>query len=207
MDAVPSEVRREPWEVEGRLAELNLDRRTLLRVAAMAHGERGNATPFHAANAAGTFAYQQGTFALRNEHVGTAGWQIDRTNGVEAIYHPAIRVRVVFGNVDVACSDLQEPKPRSEKGSGAERSCQGNLFGHLPRYAPKQTGPDITFYLMVDDEGRTELSRPIVRGGKFTAFPERIYLFRDGDGGDGAMLPLDDSDTIIDFDPHVARKN
>jgi len=207
MDPIECEVRKEPWEVEPRLNELRLTRNALLRVAAMAQGERGNATPFHAANAAGTFAYQQGTFALRSEHVGTDGWTLDRTNGVEAIYNSAIKARVIFGNVDVACNDAQEPKARSEKGSGSERSCQGNLFGHLPRYAAKQDGPDITFYLMVDDEGLAELSRPLIRGGKFVAFPERIYLYRDGEDGDGERLPLNDDDTIVDFDPFVVRKN
>ena len=69
-----------------------------------------NATPFHPANAAGTFAYQHGTFALRNEHVGHDDWRSARPNGVEAIENEEIKVRLVFANVDVACSDEHEPK-------------------------------------------------------------------------------------------------
>ena len=70
----------------------------------------------------------------------------------------------MFCNVDRACDDEHEPKPRSPKGAGAERACVGNLFGkELPKYVPEPEEKDIaTFYLMVDENGAAELSRPVV---------------------------------------------
>ncbi|MGH6826100.1 hypothetical protein, partial [Methyloceanibacter sp.] len=167
MPATKTKILRETWEVEPALAALQLDRGKLLNVRTTALGAAADATPFHPANAPGTLSYQYGTFALRYEHVGDA-WQADRPNGVEAIKNDAIRVRIVFANVDVACNDEQEPKARSEKGAGAERLCAGNgLFEDLPRYASVDDGKDegwVTYYLMVAPNGAVELTRATVEG-------------------------------------------
>jgi hypothetical protein len=131
-------VRREPWEVAERLAQLQLgtiDR--LLRVRTVAISASADVAAFHPANAAGTFAYHYGTFAVRKEYVGKV-WRLERPDGVEAIVNETLQVRVVFANVDVACNDVMKPKPRSRKGAGAERVCIGNLFGSLPEFAPRQ---------------------------------------------------------------------
>src|SRR5690349_11094394 len=130
MNMVEAVVRREPWEVAARLAELQLTLDGLLRVRSIAIAASADATPFHPANAPGTFAYQHGTFALRKEFVGKV-WRLERPDGVEAIVNEALKVRVVFANVDIACDDDIKPKPRSRKGSGAERVCMGNLFPWL----------------------------------------------------------------------------
>ena len=138
MSMIETIVLREPWDVDRRLAELQLGPRTrLLKVVAIAISAGADATAFHPANAAGTFSYQHGTWALRDGFVGDA-WLLDRPDGVEAIRNDAIKVKVVFANVDVACNDEQKPKPRSRKGAGAERVCVGNLFGSLPDFAPRQ---------------------------------------------------------------------
>ena len=129
---VETVVRREPWEVGARLVELQLQPiEKLLRVRSIAIAASADATPFHPANAAGTLAYQHGTFALRKEYVGE-DWRLERPDGVETIVNEARKVRVVFANVDIACDDDLKPKPRSRKGAGAERVCLGNLFGSLP---------------------------------------------------------------------------
>jgi hypothetical protein len=112
---------------------------------------------------------------------------------------------VIFSNVDLACNDDQGPKPRSAKGAGAERACIGNLFGVLPQYAPRQADESATFYLMVDETGAVELTRPVVRGGTFSAYVERIYL-SDGSDMDAERILLDDGDRADNFDPRVARK-
>src|SRR5690349_14016306 len=130
-------VRREDWEVQSRLKELELGLENLLNVRATAIAAAADATSFHPANAAGTFSYQHGTFALRNEHVKKdSAWEVDRPNGVEAIKNQNVRVKLVFANVDVACNDDHLPKPRSGKGAGAEYLCaQNDLFGgKLPRF-------------------------------------------------------------------------
>jgi hypothetical protein len=65
LEQVKTRVLHEKWDVDARLSELGLDRDGLLKVRDMALNERNNATPHHCANAAGTFAYQSGIFALR----------------------------------------------------------------------------------------------------------------------------------------------
>ncbi|MCW2310279.1 hypothetical protein [Rhodobium gokarnense] len=200
---------REEWEVDPRLAELHTDKEKLLRVRAIAIGAAADATPFHPANAAGTFSYQHGTFALRNEHDGKEGWESDRPNGVEAIKNEGTHARVVFANVDIACSDAHEPKPRSAKGAGAERLCAGNddLFGGLPRFVDDGHASDgwITFYLMVAPNGAAELSRATVEHGQFKRFVERIYL-SDGSDLDAEPVLMDDDVAADQFDPQVVRK-
>jgi len=206
MGLVEAVIFKEPQEVSRRLAELGLNRDLLLEVRAIALNAAADATPFHPANAPGTFAYHQGTWALRNIFVKPdQKWRPDRPNGVEAIVNDKLQIMVVFANVDVACNDEVKPKPRSRKGSGSERACSGNLlFENLPEYAPAQAGR-AAYYLMVADNGATELTRPVVKGGTFTAWPERIYL-SDGTDFDPTVFVLDDGDTVDNFDPLVVRK-
>jgi len=52
---------KEQWDVDRRLAELGLDRKGLLRIVSIALAGAANATPFHPANASGTFAYPRRT--------------------------------------------------------------------------------------------------------------------------------------------------
>lgn len=196
--------RREEWEVLPRLAELGTKIESLLRVKDVALDAAASATPFHCSNAPGTLAYQQGVWALRNEHVGKI-WQVDRAEGVEGIFNVDGRTRFLFSNVDIACNDDHNPKPRSRKGSGCERVCEGNLFAHLPHYAPRQSEGIATFYVMIDELGAVELSRPVVSGETFSSYVERNYLSLGGDGS-SAVLSLMDDDAMVDFDPLVARK-
>jgi hypothetical protein len=202
---IKTKVLREQWDVDQRLAEMDLNRVKLLEVRDIARASAANATPFHPVNAAGTFAYQDGSWALRDRHVG-GRWAVDRSNGVEAIKNELLGIRVIFSNVDVACDDDNKPKPRSPKGAGAERACMGNLFGDdLPEFAPNQSAGVATYYMMVDENGAAELTRPVVKGKTFSAYVERIYL-SDGSDMDADVLSLDDGDRVDDFDPQVARK-
>ena len=60
------------------------------------------------------------------------------------------------------------------------------------------------YYLMVDQDGSAELTRPVVSNGTFETAVERIYL-SDGEDDGAALLELDD---VADgFDPQVARKS
>ncbi len=205
MDFIETRVLREPWDVDRRLNEIKLDRKRLLLVRDVAMNASGNATPFHPANAAGTFAYQDGSWSLRDQFVGDV-WAIDRRDGIEAIKCDALKIIVAFSNVDLACDDLHEPKPRSRKGAGAERASCTGLFGDLPRFASKPTGEWALYYLMVDENGAAELTRPVVRGGTFTATIERLYLSKGGDEDGDEMLRDGSDDIVDDFDPQVARK-
>lgn len=204
----PTRVLREDHEVGTRLAELQLDRAKLLRVRDVAIGAAADATPYHPANAAGTFSYQHGTFALRHEFDGEQ-WRGDRPNGVEAISNEAVRRRVVFANVDIACDDEHQPRARSNKGAGAERLCAGNnLFGDLPHYAAKQSISEdgwVTYYLMVASNGAVELTCATVENNKFSQLIERLYL-SDGSDIEPEAKRLDDDGPADRFDPQVARK-
>jgi hypothetical protein len=204
MSMVPTQIIKQPWDVDRRLAELTLDRPMLLKVREVALSAAADATAFHPANAAGTFAYQHGTWALRDGFVGEI-WELARPGGVEAICNQSLLLMVAYANVDTACVDDHCPKPRSRKGAAAERVGTGNLFGTLPHYAPEPKDGGMFYYLMVDETGAAELSRPVVKSGTFTSCIERIYL-SDGDDLDRIARPLDDSDVANDFDPLVARK-
>jgi hypothetical protein len=203
MDAVETIIRRERWEIEPRLRELGLTREGLLKARDIAIHESGNATPFHAANAAGTYSYHGGTWALRNHFVGTE-WTVYRSDGVEVITNEKLKIKVAFSNVDLACNTAHIPKPRTKKGAGAERAMIGGLFGDLPHYAPRQTGDWQFFYLMVDQGGAAELTRPVIKGGTFVAAIERNYL-SDGSDGSGDKLLDNPDDAPIELEPKIAR--
>jgi hypothetical protein len=204
MDAVETIVLRELWEIEPRLNELGLTRAGLLEARDVAIHDSANATLFHAANAAGTYSYHSGTWALRDRFVG-GDWVLDRSDGVETIRNEKLKLKVGFSNVDLACDNFQIPKPRTKKGSGAERATGADLFGlaGLPQYAPKPTGEWKLYYLMVDGDGAAELTRPVVKRGTFSAALERIFL-SSGNEGDGLLE--DTADTIVEFEPQIARK-
>jgi hypothetical protein len=166
------------------------------------------ATPFHALNAEGTFAYHYGVFALRDEYATGEEWTIDRAENIEAIRSVNGSVRVTFSNVDQCCNDFQSPKPRSKKGGGAERACIANsLFESLPEfYSVKKPAGIATYYCMLDPDGACELSLPIIEGASFKCCIERIYISRGGDNLDGDMIKPVDEDGLDDFDPVVVRK-
>jgi hypothetical protein len=205
MTIVETKLLIEPWDVDRRLSEMRLLRPKLLKVRDIALHESANATPFHPANAAGTFAYQHGTWALRDGHVGHDEWVEDRVEGVEAIRHERLKLKVAFSNVDLACDRNHMPKPRSRKGAGAERASVGTLFDSLPQYAPQPLPSGwALYYVMVDERGAVELTRPVVKGGTFVAPIERLFL---SDGGDFEKPSLGEDDDIADdFDPQIARK-
>ena len=135
-------IRRDPWEVEPRLKELNLTSAGLRRVRSVALAARNNVTAFHAANAGGTLAYQDGVWCLRDEFVG-AVWKMERPGGVEAIVSLDPNVRVAFANVDRCCDNNHDPAPISEKGSGAERSACSSRFARYRLWTPRSLSASV----------------------------------------------------------------
>ena len=200
----PTVVLSTPAAVAARLKELNLDRTKLLTVAAIATAEKANATPYHCANAGGTFAYQHGTFALRDKFA-EDGWVPDRVDGVESIRFG--NIKVAFSNVDVACDSLNLPRPRTDKGAGAERAANISLFDgdSLPHFGRTPTVGPALYYLMVGEDGRAELTRAAVQNGVFVAAIERIFLGRLEDDMDAPSPPIA-ADVADGFDPVVERK-
>ncbi|MEM7690966.1 MAG: hypothetical protein AAF194_00785 [Pseudomonadota bacterium] len=204
MDLTATQIVADDWAVGARLAELGVSREKLLEVVDTAVAAAADATPFHPSNAAGTFAYQYGTFALRNAFVGE-DWTTDRTYQLEAIRNDALNVRVTYSNVDVATNHEFGPKPRSRKGAGAERACQGYLLEGLPQYAQVSDDDTATYYLMVDSQGAAELTRPVVKNGTFHAYVERIFL-RGPDDDERVSQFEPDTEVDGDFQPTVVRK-
>lgn len=201
-DVVETKVYRDPWDVNARLAELGLTREGLLKVIALSRLARNNVTAFHCANSAGTYSYHEGVAGLRDTFVGT-DWAVDRSDGIEAIVNLKTGVKVSFSNVDEACG-LDHPKPRSQKGAGAERASGGLLFDDLKSYAPRLAGGGVLYYLMVDQWGAAELTRPVIKNNTFVAAVERIFLKPADDESD--IDVLDGGDIADGFDPQIVRK-
>jgi hypothetical protein len=199
---------KELWDVDRRLAELGLTKEGLIRAVHVARAERNNATDLHPANAPGTFAYHHSIAAIRREFIGK-DWEIDRSDGIETIRNTAFGVKVSFCNVDVACGK-EHPKPRSDKGAGAERASGPTLFEHVgvddlkPVVRVPVDGPAL-FYLMVDQQGRAELTRPVIARRTFVAAVERIFLIEDGEDG-ATVLPLETDGIADGFEPQIVRK-
>ena len=205
---IATSILQNPADIDRRLTQLALSHEGLTRAVHVALAERNNATGLHPSNAAGTFSYHHGVAALRREYLGD-DWEIDRLDGIEAIRNDALGMKVSFCNVDEACGK-DHPKPRSEKGAGAERASGPNLFDHmgageLVPHAPKPVGGPALFYLMVDQQGRAELTRPVIARRTFVAAVERIFLIDDVEDGD-TILPLDTDDIADDFEPQIVRK-
>ena len=195
----------EPWDVDRRVTELGLTREGLVNAVQAARTASGNATALHPSNAAGTFGYHEGVAALRQEFVGEE-WVIDRKDGVETIRNDLKGLKIGFCNVDHACGE-KAPKPRSDKGAASERACGPMLFdpGEL-RYFVRDDAVGLAFYyLMVDETGRAELTRPKISGKTFEGAVERIILLSEGDE-DETFLNLDVDDIAEDFDPKIVRK-
>lgn len=192
----------EPGDAPDRLAQMDLDREKLEKVGFAALAASADTTANDTANAAGQFAYLYGTRFLRDECVGE-NWRVDRADGVESICNDSKKIKVIFQNVDIACSKTAKPKPRSKKGAGSERACQGNLFPDEPDYAPRPQSEWATFYLMVDEEGNIELTRPVVKSGTFVAYVEQIPIAVSSDW----VGPEDITDEPADdFEIEVTRK-
>ncbi|MDW9792139.1 hypothetical protein GOB42_15240 [Sinorhizobium meliloti] len=202
-----TKILREVEDVGRFLSEMNLFGDGILAIRDAAYSHRVDASPLMALNAPGSLAYHYGVLELRQQFLG-AHWEIDRIAGVEGISHTERKIKIAFQNVDVACSLVADPKPCSEKGAGAERECEGNLFEAFGVPAPKmirtKSGMKASYFVMVDDRGAVELSRPVIENGKYAGFVDRVFISDGSDirgsefglGGD-APPPIDDFDVSI----------
>lgn len=193
-------------EAESKLQSMNLDREKLIRAGLVAISQANNTTANFPRNAWGTFAYHHGTAEIRNQFVGPV-WSADRNEGIETIVDESNMRKVVFQNVDSAMGTV-DPQPRSPKGAGTERACEGNLplFPGAAKFVP--VDPEIyeMWALMVDEAGNMELSRPVVVGGTFSICRERIFI---ADADDWLGPPSDEGsgdDDADDYDVEVSRK-
>lgn len=201
----------DPDEVALFLEANHLTREGILAVRDVAYVQMIDSSPLMAANAPGTLAYHYGVLEMRVQFLGE-NWEFSREGGIEAVYNRKLKKKLVFQNVDIACSRINDPKPRSEKGAGAERECQGNLFAYYGLDAPKkvrapQTGVTVHF-IMVDERGAVELSRPVVEDKKFTGFIERIFVSDGADTSHEMALPKGPLEQPADdFDVPVRKRS
>lgn len=188
-------------QVDERLFDFGLVRDQLIAVADVARRWAVDASPLMPLNAPGTLAYIHGVSELRDQLLDGA-WRIDRVCGIEAVINRNLEMRIGYQNVDRACDAIFAPLPRSAKGAAAELMNGPTLFEHFGIETGPLTGVAedgvTTFYVMVGEDGSVELSQPVISGGVFKAFKERIFIR--GAGPDwGAEIDTDTS-PIQDFD-------
>ncbi|MFT9063280.1 MAG: hypothetical protein ABF430_05695 [Acetobacter persici] len=202
-----STIRSEPEEVDNFLESIDASRNQFFLVGQRALHAKTNATPFHAKNAPGTYVYHEAIPQLRFLFVGEK-WTPKTINGVEYIENKDKKIRIAYSSVDVCCLREITPKPCSAKGAGVERALNGSLFSNLPNYTKmedisKQSDYTI-YYMMMDEKGNIELSRPVVSNRTFSNYKERNFL---GSCEEGVEENYNlDGDTVSDFDPQVTRK-
>lgn len=172
-------------DIPRRLSELRLPREGLVACAETAVSASADVTSNHPNNSCGTYRYHEGTASLRDQFAGVDGWEKETTNNIEAILNKEIGVRVVFKNVDRACSELHLPQPISPQKSATKNSIQTNsLFDPeaIPlTFAPVKEYGFKTYYLLVseqDEEIYAELSlvTQVTDAGFFSGIAERVFI-------------------------------
>lgn len=203
------------FEVASRLDQLGLSAGELIAVVQQAVAAKADFVLNHPLNAAGQLSYIYGTGALR-EILRPKGWQIDRTDNVEATFDPKMGIKIIFQNSDTACEDGRDPKAISDKGPAASRAVdlgQGNLFPEFDaedreRNRLENAALWCLFVHINGDDVRAELSFPKrIEDGQFKGFNERIYIIKPGEWA--AIMPnpvTDDSGSAPDFEINVTRK-
>ncbi len=182
----------------------------ILSVRDAAHVHLVDTSPLMARNAPGSLAYHYGVLETRLQFLGK-NWEISRDGGFEAIFNPEKKIKLGFQNVDLASVKVRRPQPRSEKGAGAERQCEGNLFDYFGVAAPQLVrlpkGIVQVFYVMVDERGAVEVSRPVIENGWFTGMVTRCFVSDGSDLAGQEVTPFGGLDTPVDdFDVPVIRR-
>jgi hypothetical protein len=204
------------WEVDSRLQDLfGLSREAFFPIVREVVGARADASDDDPLTAAGLFAYIHGTRNTRGIFR-AIGYVKHRFDGIEAVKHPTIELRVAYQSVDLAADPIHNPKAISGKGPGAERLIdlgQGRLFSDSElaaldrREKPHATGGMWFFCVSVNGEDiRAEISLASgVSGGNFKEFVERIFIVRAGEWEKIRLVDAPDADAI-EFEPKISRK-
>jgi len=206
----PVRVFKEDQEVGVRLQDFGTTKEEILEVVRIAVGAKREALISHPANAAGQLSYIFGTGAVRDLFC-PKGWQIDRTDNIEATYDPQKGIKIIFQNADSACEESRDPKAISDKGAASARaialSC-GNLFPEYEEEDRKRLNASV-WYLLVYVEGddvRAELSCPLaIEGHQFYGFSERIFILKRGEWNSIDVVEDDNAPPQV-FDIQVTRK-
>ncbi|THH34287.1 hypothetical protein E4Z66_18995 [Aliishimia ponticola] len=218
MASIATVILKEQDHIETRLCQLTLERQRLISAGASGMSGRGMAGAMHGKTSAGQYTFHECLAGLRAEYIGVNGWELYYDGGLEGIVNNDLNVIVLVKTADRCCSDSRRPKT-GDFGAKSEKVCEGaSLFDHAgvdlpavvtlpsPKSSNLRTNRFSVFYLLLDPEGRMELSMPVIEDSKIRGFIERIYLVQDSDLDPISVLPEDapnDDDLIID----VKRKN
>lgn len=206
----PVKVFKEEWEVGSRLLDFGTTKDEWVAVVRKAVGAKREALIIHPANAAGQLSYIYGTGAVR-DLLCPKGWEIDRTDNIEATYNPQKGIKVIYQNSDSACIEGCDPKAISDKGAASARiiaqSC-GNLFPEYEEEDRKKQNSSVWYFCVYaeGDDVRAELSCPrSIIGNQFLGFRERIFIVQRGEW-DAVNIKEDDTSPSQDFEITVTRK-
>ncbi len=200
-------------EIDTRLVRFGVTRVELIEVAKQIVAARSDAIVVDPLGTPGLLSYIHGTRHLRLLLM-PKGWVLDRQENVESVVSSS-DIRIVYQNVDEACSIFQAPKAVSGKGPAAHWMidiAQGRLFspGDLPEAVPPKLVDGLKssawYFCMSFEEGnvKVELSLPAsVKGGNFFGFLERIFIIT---GGDWSVAPADQDDGPVEALPLVTLR-
>ena len=202
---------QESETIDEKLAGFDITQKELIDVALEAIAHRNHATPLHPLNAPGMFSYMWGTKALRQILL-PKGWEIDRTNGVEAVSNSRLNKSIIFQNVDYACGG-SDPVALSAKGDGSKSLVANNpyMFEYMQQEDDLNANKSVWFFC-VSSEGeglRAELSLPkSIDKGQFSSFIERIFILSENDNVMDRVDQHDALNTDIpkDVDIQITRK-
>ena len=209
-------IRKESWDVDARLSDLDLSKAVLIEVVQKAVCARNDSVIFDPINAPGMLAYIYGVRALR-ELLVPKGWRIGREENIEATYNSNANIRILYQNVDNASGSI-DPKAVSNKGAATQRMInefQPSLFPEIDQERRKRLAKSqpVTWFLCVsaiDDDVMAELSCPrAIDGGQFSGFVERIFLVKSGDWkniSNDNSFNTDEDVNEQDFQINVSRK-
>jgi Fe2+ transport system protein FeoA len=202
-------------EVDRKLVSFGVTRDELIEVARNTLASRADAVEIDIRSMAGQLSYQYGTRFLRLLFL-SKGWKIDRAENVESVISPDRTIKIVYQNVDVACSVFQSPLAISSKGPAASRmidGAQGELFSSFdspqaidPKTLPASKHTVWYFCMSFDgDNVSVELSLPSkIEGKNFSStFFERIFLVS---GGDWSGVTLIDEAETVEAIPTIVRR-
>jgi hypothetical protein len=200
-------------EVNARLRQLKLDRKTLLSVIHACTSEYGFCSDDDPPSARGYEVFRWGTRRFRElVIVGKSGWEKDDTANLSSIRNDGIRTKIIVLNTDDRTGCLIPelgPRNRLKKGILHERAI-GTGIGWLPNLPkPFRDLQHDVWYLCIHINGEavlSELSRPAaIVNGFIDSWQERlVFLGPDEWARVLPQLPSDDLDA--DFDPKVVRK-
>lgn len=117
-----------PIEVATELETLGLERESLLTAIDLVVTARNNCTDNDARAARGTLAYLTGTRVLRDIYC-RQGWAKCDEGGMECIFHPELRVKVMMVNTNDATgiiTDGKQPQNRNRKGPATSAAVSMN---------------------------------------------------------------------------------